>query len=621
MSAPPAGLDLAANHAIDPYLVWAELTEFAGFVMPAGKSDPAIPVLLELAAPAQPGSRVERCINANPLNDPQSAFVTSAVRRSDLRELCAAVAEGALARFQLGLARGEHDPELQTRPRSALAGEPDDDGDVLQTIGIIDDGCCIAHESCRIGADSRFLHVWDQDARAKPGGPWTADRESIGYGVELCDDDIEPLLARHPIGERGERALYADLGRADWGAESRRHGAGVVQIVAQTTAAPLIFVQLPDETVADSSGGSLGVFLLDGVRYIVEKSAAAARRRGVHWSTTINVSLGSIAGPHDGTTITECALAEIASRGNVRIVLAAGNTAGRRIHAFRRIAPNASGRFDVLAPPDNPREAFVELWIPAEDDSGAPLDGAKIRIEVLAPGGARSAPFGVGQAVVVDGGDGVRAAAIFARRVAQGRNGTMVLLAIRPTRSYGEGAHAPARYGIWSVIVSSAAPASFGVHAWVERNDLIVGRRRPQQARFVDDPADPYVDDAFTLSSIANGSNVIVVGGYRLDDETLAAYSANGPTRGERRGPDYLGPSDESAALPGIALPGFFSGWTTRMSGTSVATPHVVRWLVEGAPARKRFKITVAPPRRGAAEPPSPREPQTAPRTFTAIRP
>src|SRR5690606_27407543 len=117
-----------------------------------------------------------------------------------------------------------------------------------------------------------------------------------------------------------------------------------------------------------------------------------------------------------------------------------------------------------------------------------------------------------------------------------------------------------------------------------------------QQAYFVEDPDDRYIDDRCTYSSIENGANVTVVGAYRSADESNLPYSARGPTRAETRPhPEYLGPSDESVGLAGVTVPGFFSGWTSRMSGTSVAAPHVTRWLVQGAPAAQRFEIRPPP--------------------------
>jgi Subtilase family len=604
-----AGIFPDPDHPVDPYLVWAQLSDFAGFELASGRP---VPVLFALAS--QPGlatseveSLVERCQRANPLNRVRpTQFGTANVGRDELPLLCEAVRSGLLARFQLGLPRGEREiPEPRPVPMSLIRGGPLTDR--LQTIGVIDDGCCLAHEALRSGSQSRFVAVWDQDAHA-PDDPiyWKKSTE-LPYGVDLRIGAVESLFARQPaIGEVAERACYEAIRRPEWGAETRRHGAGVLHVLAGA-GERFIFVQLPGETVADSSGGSLGVYLIDGVRYIVRETEALARReRCENWTTTINVSLGSIAGPHDGTTITESALAEIATDDRIRIVLAAGNTSGKRVHGMRVVRRGAPGRYDVMVPPDNPRESFVELWLPEQRDDDSDVDPADFEIELVAPDGSTSPRIGIDQASRLAEDGLARAAVVFCRRVAQGRHGTMILVALRSTRVGGVPGIAHAPYGVWSINLHSAASKATAVHAWVERNDLIVGRRRPQQAFFVDDPEDRYVRDEFTLSSIANGANVTVVGGYRIADETVADYSARGPTLGAaRNGPDMLGPSEESATLPGLPVPGFYSGWTSRMSGTSVAAPHVARWLVRGSPEAQRFEVKPVA-QRGARRAPEP---------------
>ena|GEM_PF-2742764 len=619
---------------LDPYLVWADMSEFAGFHMTAGS---AVPVLFELGTPvtgsvpttAAVTALVNRCVRANPLNRIRPArFGTANVGRSELPVLCEAVRAGLLARFQLGLARGERDiPVPRELTADFVVTVPLTDR--LQTIGVIDDGCCLAHDAFRSPGKSRFVAVWDQDKQATDDPIYWDKSIDVPYGVELRIGAVEALFTQQPaIGEAAERAVYETILRPEWGMESRRHGAGVLHVLSAANER-MIFVQLPGETVADSSGGSLGVYLLDGVRYIVEQTQILARReRREHWTTTINVSLGSIAGPHDGTTIIEAALAEIASDGKVRIVLAAGNTSGKRVHGMRSIRRRDPGRFDVMVPPDNPRESFVEVWLPAHDIEGTLLDPADFTIVVVPPDGSPSPKIGVDQALRLVAGSGAQAGVVFCRRVSQGKHGTMMLLALRSTRVRGETRFAHAPYGVWSINVSSKSQRAADVHAWVERNDLIVGRRRPQQAFFVDDPESPYVDDRLTLSSIANGANVIVVGAYQMHDETVADYSAQGPTRGTaRRGPDFLGPSDESAALKGVQVPGFYSGSMSRMSGTSVAAPHVARWLVTGSPADKQFELessgsstantAAAAMRAGPETRRGPRNPETVP----AIRP
>lgn len=602
--------DLDAAFPVDPYLVWAELSDWAGFGGPSHHDQ--VRILLELKSDLEgsdPLSRkVRGLIESNRLNPIVgskilSPFATAnvSVSSGDLKTLTAAIGAGLLARFQLGLARVWPSDEassieldasaLGDRVPKALAHENDG---VFETIGMVDDGCCLAHEWLGAQRKTSFLLVWDQSP-IEPKAPWQRFA-GVSYGAELSQGTIDALLDKHqPLGEPAERRFYADvLGRKTWGAEGRTHGAGILHIVSHSRRAsargelPLIFVQLPADTVADTSGGSLGVYLLDGARYIVQRTrlmASLYKSLGLSgdYRTTINVSLGSIAGPHDGSTITELALAELAADPRVNLVLAAGNTAGKQVHAVRRIAAGSPGRFTVLLPPDNPRESYVEVWLPI---NGSTASADDFSLSIIAPNGLVSPPLRVGQAIALREAQATQAAVVFARSVAQGRNGTMALLAVCSTRPNDPSQADAGPYGFWTIEVSTRLSHELEVHAWVERNDIIIGRPAPQQSRFVDDGSG-YVNDDCTLSSVANGDNVVVVGAYRQADKRVTDYSANGPTRNgaARRGPDCYAPSDESASLRGLTVPGFFSGSWTRLSGTSVAAPVVTRWFAKGRPS------------------------------------
>lgn len=616
---------LDSNRPVDPYLVWAELSGWAGF----GQMD-HLRVLIELAPTDLRGTgdlitAIRTMVASNPLNpiqpngQPSSPFATASVSLAELATLTAAVEAGLVARFQLGLAR-LWSPDLNGGGRLERYVVDDERWPRVEsftgfeTIGVIDDGCCLAHEALRTSQGGSFLFVWDQSRRDPPNplppqdpwmftqppkDPWVRLR-GVGYGVELPMTRIDDLLDHYqPLAEPAEREFYEKvLMRENWGRDDRSHGAGVLHVIAASRMAdaspsrfPLIFVQLPGDTVADASGGSLGVYLLDGARYIVQRTKEVAQifgelmRGSIDYRTTVNVSLGSIAGPHDGSSITECALAELGNDARVRIVLAAGNTAGKRIHAVRRVAIGMSGRFDFLLPADNPRESYVEVWLPA--DAALPDD---FSVEVTAPDGSRSGPVNVGQVAMLGSAGNALACLVFARAVAQGTRGTMVLLAVRAT---GQADAESAPYGCWSIDVSTTLGRPVPVHAWVERNDLIVGRRRPQQTRFVDDGSG-CIDDDCTLSSVANGANVTVVGAYRRRERAESDYCAHGPVLHQTclDRPEYYAPGDESASLRGLALPGFFSGTWRRVSGTSVAAPFVTRWIAMGRPTIQECTVT-----------------------------
>ena len=656
----PAGL--SADHGrLDAYLVWDLLTDFERHASLRGEAlagarwlplvaelaQPAGDTLAALAAAAAAAAALAAPQAASPAAsqwpdlarllsrwdgpDGLSAIQTAIIPDSLIPALVAAVASGHLLRFQLGAPCAAPLP-ARAMPAPALPGwQPPGP---LHTLGVIDDGCCLAHHHFR-GAqgESRILWLWDQTPEAAPDARWArharaSGAPAVGYGVELSNQAITQLLqdpATSQLGEAGERRLYAAIGRPDWGPPDHTHGARVLHLLAgpevvlfapsapdtapSTASAtvqaalapvpavrlPIVFVQLPAQCIADTSGDSLAMHVIDGARYIAARTADAAPYSS--WATTINISLGGIAGPHDGSSLVEMALDALAADARVRVVVSAGNAAGdQRIHAQRSVRQHAPGDFFIALPAGQPNHSFVEFWLP---DAG--LAASAWTVALTPPGDAAPAgTLGAGQVGCLRTQHGQPlACVVFARQVAQGLNGTMVLLALAPTATAGPAAAGAARAlapaGVWQVQLQRSddqrdkAPAD--VHAWVERDDVLVGARLPQRIRFELDSRLPrdaqYVNDRFTLSTLAHGANVIAAGATVQSSQALAPYSSRGPLRaplagapGGRLPPTYA-PGDRSPSQPGMLVSGFYSGQSASIGGTSAAAPQVARRLVE----------------------------------------
>lgn len=161
---------------------------------------------------------------------------------------------------------------------------------------------------------------------------------------------------------------------------------------------PIVFVQLPTRTTLDTSGGSLAVHALDALHYIIsraeqlpyDKDCADGAANGVpvrpptapgeieeaeesihsqNW-IFVNLSYGAIAGPHDGSSILEHALAEVVGTPGrfCTIALAAGNSHRTRTHALLSLAEEGeAGVLKWSVGPDHPFESFLEIWLPGAD--------------------------------------------------------------------------------------------------------------------------------------------------------------------------------------------------------------------------------------------------------------
>ena len=672
--APGPWLALNRDRHVDAYLVWDRLTDQARHYLPGPAGARLLPGHVPVMVQFKPGQslqgwcqpargdasaharRLLRAFEPSVALAPASSIHCGIVPADLVDMLLAAVAAGVLLRFQLGAPCRVSTAAIR-RQRLPVLALPE--GLALHTLGVIDDGCCLAHRDFQTPdaqgcPQSRVLALWDQDpaAPAAPAGPWVRATSAgggkpVGYGAELLAEDTSARLAsslQGQLGEAAERVFYQDLGRPHWGGGDHTHGARVMHLLAgplpvdlrpsaaplqrapvQASAAdqlPVIFVQLPAQTVADTSGDSLPMHVVDGARYIAHHTARRAGP-GRDWRSTINISVGSIAGPHDGSAMSDLALAELAGLPNVEVVVAAGNTGDRQgVHAQRSIAAGRPGRFLVCVPPDTGRDTFVEFWLPTDL-----VRRQAFSVQLRPPAALGVLPAGrlkVGAYTALRNADGqVLAAAVLPRKVAQGLKGTMLLLAIAPTRR-DPGAPGPmSPPGVWTVEIALDAQAAATVHAWVERDDVIIGGRRPQRARFEQDSADgagpSYITDSHTLASLAHAAGLAVAGATVLSSGAMARYSGQGPSRTDADGaaptlPNWFAPSERSPSLRGLAVPGFFSGSRAVFNGTSAAAPQVARHLAELALAGQQADRYAGRWGPGKAAPPPPaRRPLRAP--------
>lgn len=601
------------ERCIDPYLVWADLSDFRGIADAKQDGQDTGDLLLRVAL------ELDRAVDAASLpegrhciaGDAGSCFETASVQAAELPAL---LRHPAVRRLEIGFT-GVALPAATPR---ALYIEPVS-GPVM---AVIDFGCAFAHERFRSWNGrtwrARIRYLWDQGREPAPGrsAAWCQPRGQ-GYGRELTGAAIEGLIAGSGGGVAfDEDALYrsADFDTAD---EVLTHGTHVLDLAAgappdDSTALPdLIFVQLPRFAVDDTSGGSMVPHVLDALAYIADRTLPGQ-------PLVINLSYGSMAGPHDGSTLIESAMdAFIAQRRQsgqgdrtgadassaIHLVLPAGNSFESEGHACWTLSayrPSQQLSWQVLA--DDTTDSFLEIWYPRS---------AAGRLEVLV-----TPPLGLPCKVEIEGIAVLRedpralpvAAVIHRSRVASGANDAMALVALAPTSV--EGRERPAaQSGLWRVEVRFVAGREGGVpvpcDAWIERDDPSIGSGAPpRQSRFVEDAEPPAVNEPSpaaaivrrdgTGNSLANGALTIVVGGClaREDALVLSRYSAAGlpfPSAGRQRHParqrwpDLVAEADESELLPGIRAAGTRSGTTVRMNGTSVAAPQAARNALKAA--------------------------------------
>jgi hypothetical protein len=641
------GIDWAkpnATNGFDPYLVWAEADNFSGY----GEKPPKwLPIAMELTA----GTTVQQLIAAaSPkwLHVPAVytsraapkglRFCTARVRPAFFKQLQPGGSMHALVqRLELGLPAAEYaddptggsqdNPLPHSNGPSYQAGLKNEQLLSGKVLALIDDSLALAHANFLHQGKARTRYFWRQDAQGKGRVP-----QGLGYGHELTAADINAAIQANTYnGLVDESAVYVALGLSTLGKKmpkrehffhaldtSVSHGTHVMDLAAgprtllaqvanlpptfdappswalandDASRASLIAVQLDYDTVRDTSGGSMNVHVLDGLMYVLSRCADGAK-------VTVNISFGTLAGPHDSTSLLEAAMDQLTTlmRGHLQIALAAGNSYQLRTHANATLLKNERVTLHWRALPDDSTQSFVELWI-EEDRDG-------LAIEITPPGRAALPPLKFGESRMwTDGGKQPLCALIYPKTVATGRRGTCALLALAPTFSFDEKT-ATAPNGVWRITLTNTGKKAVTVDAYIERDDVVSGTRSGARQShfedkwydtsgnpdsFVDHPGNPsLIRRSGNFNSIATGGKTVSVGGTRITGPRWAHYSPQRPDpdagRPQRPGvvkvPDTEAFSDENPAALGVNAAGTRSSAAVRLRGTSDASPQVARRIL-----------------------------------------
>lgn len=628
-----------AAECLDPYARWAERTEWRGVrrLMGAGLGTGGEPVArLRVLVQAPDMSQAEFLVA---LNDPRwsvaevykhwipgtttlARHFTAEIDKSHLQWLktnpwgiCWELAlpfrdaETAARAVQVGgtgPTRAADSYRMKPIEGFHIESAPVVRGQISSAIAVIDFGCPFLNTAF-VGDTkdtTRVVALWDQGSNTPEDGsltPWHTASGRMGYGRELSQGVMNALLKNQREGKPAvmdEAEVYRridylidydDERRRIWGAT---HGSHVLDVAGgcidpltgqagdHASKGALIFVQLPSLTGADSAGGSLSAQVLDAVRYVLDVCKGKDQYgNGEDARIVINLSYGSFAGPHDGSSLVEQALDELlAARGDsVALVLGAGNARQAQCHLRRSVRKNRSALLRLDLPPGDFTDTFVEVWF----DPSQQLH--LLRARVRTGDGDWSPPVALGAQVELVATGETRPVALlrFDKTVPNGGK-PLLLLALAPTARPADDDGPLAGTGPWEIelfldpeaeeVRALGKDEELAFHAWVERDDpgwLGFG----VQPRFTDVH---FGDADETLSSLATGEFTIAVGGFRRDDGLPVAYSSTGSRKGP---PVVYAACEEDAQQPNVRAAGVRSDDSLRMNGTSVAAPVFARRL------------------------------------------
>jgi hypothetical protein len=511
--------------------------------------DPAdeVAVLVRLAGPGAgppPGARVI------------SRFGAFATVRTERGQLAAMHARRDVPSIKAGrLYRAEVEPGPAPAAGNAPAAGPVTAADLLRrperggptgrgvVIGIVDWGLDVGHPAFRrADGGTRLLALWDQQPGPDPAAP-----NRFGYGRIHYRDAIDAAMGT----DDPFAALRYDIASADGGTGC--HGTATASVAAGSPwpggvpgAAPdaeLVFVHL--STAGPAGPADLGdsTALVEALDFIREVAAGRP--------CVVNLSLGRCCGPHDGNTLVELVLDAAGSGPRpLLVVQSCGNYRQRRAHTEGAVRAGGRARVPVRLPAGAPGPHEVELWYSGADS---------LAVGVRPPGGAPGLLTRPGQDRSLNLPDGSTVRVLHRwHDPNNGRNQVTIRLP------------ATGRERTWRLEIAALDVVDGRFHAWIER------RPAGDQAAFPEPAAVPRTD----TGTICNGLRSLAVGGYDPagSGSPIAAFSSGGPTVDGRHKPDLLAPAVDvlvARSRPVGAAADRPWPYSTRMSGTSLASPHV----------------------------------------------
>ena len=381
------------------------------------------------------------------------------------------------------------------------------------------------------------------------------------------------------------------------------HGTHVMDIACgldptdATASVPyLIGVQLPKWVTEETSGALLTPLVDAAIAYILNRAdLIAADENTAALPVVINLSYGTIAGPHDGTGALEAAIDQwIAARSApLSLVLPAGNHYLARCHAHLEL-PHATKSYTPhthlswRVQPDDKANSFVEVWLPLTATDGK---RPHLAFRIQTPTGQHSHWIHPGGYWPWPSANDVRFEATYYDVPGERQ---WLKLAMGPTAT----GYAPAvPSGNWRIEIENHGGGAIEFDAWVQRGDTPFGhplwgrQSRFDDSRYVrfdlagrpeqEDVGPSPIHRRGTLNAIATGQYTTVIGGFRHSDGTVAEYSCSGPVATPRTGPDASAVSDDSVAARGVVAAGTRSGSSIALRGTSVAAPQVTRRIAD----------------------------------------
>lgn len=395
-------------------------------------------------------------------------------------------------------------------------------------VAVIDSGIDYRHpDFIAPDGSSRILWLWDQSIAGNPP-------EGFRLGSEYSRNQItEALRQRDPAAGNAICPSFDASGHgthvAGIAAGNGRASLGQNRGVAYES--ELIIVKL---RAARPNSFPRTTELMQAVDYVIKKAAEASM------PVAINISFGNNYGSHDGTSLLETYLTDMANRWKCSIVIGTGNEGDSRIHrqetlvmGQEQVTEIAMGAFEL--------SMNMQLWKDYSD---------RLAIRLIHPNGSSSGTirYSSGAQRFVLGNTEIL---LYYGEPSPYSVAQELYLEFLPRQEYVD-------TGVWNLVCIPERVVNGIVHMWLPAAAVL-----NQGTGFLK----PSENTTLTIPSTA--AKVIAVGAYDSYYNQPAPFSGRGYDRLERMiKPDLVAPGvDILSTAPG-------GGYTTK-SGTSMATPFV----------------------------------------------
>lgn len=393
-------------------------------------------------------------------------------------------------------------------------------------VGVVDSGVDFFHPDFRNeDGSSRILRLWDQSINGNPPEGYTRGteytKEEIDEALVLGETEGRRLVPSRDVSGHGTAVLGIAVGN---GTVSE----GVNRGVAYES--DLLVVKMGN---AGENSFPRTTELMEGIDYLVRQAAAMGK------PIAINISFGNNYGSHQGDSLLETYISNVANVGRSVICVGSGNNGNDRIHTAGRLQQRQSeivemsiGAYETTLNLQLWKAYADEIETFLETPSGENLPVLSERIgtqryragetELLVYYG-KPGPFQVTQEIYVD---------------------------FLPTGTY-------LTPGVWKIHLRGRRIREGNYNLWLPGGNVlnpVTGFYRPVAAE--------------TLTIPSTASKVITVGAYDSRLNAFADFSGRGGENLPYPKPDLVAPGVD------ILAPSAGGGYTG-VTGTSFATPFV----------------------------------------------